>query len=336
MNVPRSRLPFYTQDHQSHKIAFHSNCKPCQHQTSPIYRDFKQQRPSPLSPPSAFIPSSMPVFCSPALKESLLVMLVILLNDLFAHFFCRFHFLLDFIPLKDYNEHMHKPVSLCIYLISLYLNLLLVSLYPSQDVVCVCECMLAQSCPTFCNLMDCMLPGFSIHGILQGRILEWVAMSFSRGSSRPRGWTCISCIAERFFTKVSLVLVAQSCLTLWDPMDCIPTRLLCPWDSPGKEYWSGLPCPPPGHLPDPGIEPASPTSPILASGFFATGATLEAPKCWSSSDSFWILTFTLSHTSVLVTSFLTLCIQLLLPKTAPRLWSPTQTFLSTHVLFPKG
>ena len=187
MNVPRSRLPFYTQDHQSHKIAFHSNCKPCQHQTSPFYRDFKQQRPSPLSPPSAFIPSSMPVFCSPALKESLLVMLVILLNDLFAHFFCRFHFLLDFIPLKDYNEHMHKPVSLCIYLISLYLNLLLVSLYPSQDVVCVCECMLAQSCPTFCNLMDCMPPGFSIHGILQGRILEWVAMSFSRGSSRPRG-----------------------------------------------------------------------------------------------------------------------------------------------------
>ena len=123
----------------------------------------------------------------PALKESLLVMLVILGNNLFAHFFCRFHFLLDFIPLKDYNEHMHKPVSLCFYLISLKLNLLLVSLYPSQDVVCVCACVLAQSCPALRNLMDCIPPGSSIHGILQGRILEWVTMSFSRGSSRPRG-----------------------------------------------------------------------------------------------------------------------------------------------------
>ena len=46
------------------------------------------------------------------------------------------------------------------------------------------------------------------------------------------------------------------------------TRLLCPQDSPGKkEYWSGLPCPPPGDLSDPGIEPASPA---LADGFFTT------------------------------------------------------------------
>ena len=44
----------------------------------------------------------------------------------------------------------------------------------------------AQSCPTLCNPMDCSLPGSSVHGILQARILEWVAISFSRGSSRPR------------------------------------------------------------------------------------------------------------------------------------------------------
>ena len=42
----------------------------------------------------------------------------------------------------------------------------------------------AQSCPTFCNPMDCSLPGPSIHGIHQARVLEWVAISFSRGSSR--------------------------------------------------------------------------------------------------------------------------------------------------------
>ena len=48
--------------------------------------------------------------------------------------------------------------------------------------------------------MDGSLPGSSVHGISQARILEWVAISFSRGSSQPRDWTCISCIAGRFFT----------------------------------------------------------------------------------------------------------------------------------------
>ena len=46
-----------------------------------------------------------------------------------------------------------------------------------------------QSCPTLCDPMDCSLPGSSVHGILQARILEWVAISFSRGSSRPRDRT---------------------------------------------------------------------------------------------------------------------------------------------------
>ena len=48
------------------------------------------------------------------------------------------------------------------------------------------ESKVAQSCLTLCNSMDYSLPGSSIHGILQARILEWVAISFSRGSSRPR------------------------------------------------------------------------------------------------------------------------------------------------------
>ena len=48
---------------------------------------------------------------------------------------------------------------------------------------------LLQSCPTLCDLMDCSLPGSSVHGILQARILERVAIPFSRGSSQPRDWT---------------------------------------------------------------------------------------------------------------------------------------------------
>ena len=50
------------------------------------------------------------------------------------------------------------------------------------------------------HLVDCSLPGSSVHGILQTRILEWVAIPFSRGSSWPRDQICISHIAGRFFT----------------------------------------------------------------------------------------------------------------------------------------
>ena len=48
-------------------------------------------------------------------------------------------------------------------------------------------------CPTLCDPMDCSLPGSSVHGISQARILEWVVISFSRGSSQSRDGTCISC-----------------------------------------------------------------------------------------------------------------------------------------------
>ena len=53
---------------------------------------------------------------------------------------------------------------------------------------------------TLCDPMDGSLPGSTIHGIFQARILEWAAISFSRGSSQPRGWTRVSCIADRRFT----------------------------------------------------------------------------------------------------------------------------------------
>ena len=127
----------------------------------------------------------------------------------------------------------------------------------------------SQSCPTLCNPMDCSLSGSSVYGIFQARVLEWIAISFSRGSSQPRNQTRVSCIAGRRFTIwatreahiyvymhiyiaqwfhwVSTLLndtlvfllinvkksrldsvfkiiqfssVTQSCLTLFDPMDC--------------------------------------------------------------------------------------------------------------------
>ena len=57
--------------------------------------------------------------------------------------------------------------------------------------------LIAQLCVT---LFICSPPGSSVHGISQARILEWVAISFSRESSRPRNWTWVSCIAGGFFT----------------------------------------------------------------------------------------------------------------------------------------
>ena len=58
----------------------------------------------------------------------------------------------------------------------------------------------AQSCPTLCNPVDCSLPGSSVHWIFQAIVLEWIAISFSRGSSQPRDWTQVSRIVDRRFT----------------------------------------------------------------------------------------------------------------------------------------
>ena len=57
----------------------------------------------------------------------------------------------------------------------------------------------AQSCLTLCDPMDCSPQGSSVHGIFQVRMLEWVVISYSRGSSRPRDRTRVSCIVGRFF-----------------------------------------------------------------------------------------------------------------------------------------
>ena len=64
--------------------------------------------------------------------------------------------------------------------------------------------------------------------------------------------------------------VVDHCL---QPCGLYPARLLCPWRFSRQEYWSGLSCPPPGPLPDPGMAPASFMSPALAGGFFPKSAT---------------------------------------------------------------
>ena len=104
--------------------------------------------------------------------------------------------------------------------------------------VCVCVCVCACACSVMCGLcnpVDCSPPGSSVCGILQARILEWVAIPFSRGSSPPRDRTWVSCIAGRLPTEppgrsdICTVAAAaaaakslQSCPTLCDPIDGSP------------------------------------------------------------------------------------------------------------------
>ena len=89
--------------------------------------------------------------------------------------------------------------------------------------------LVAQSCRTVCGPMDYSPPGSSVHGILQTRILEWVAVSFSRGSSQPRDWTRVSCIAGRFFFFF---------FTLWATRKA-PCLALCVFI---KNYFSVMKC----------------------------------------------------------------------------------------------
>ena len=80
------------------------------------------------------------------------------------------------------------------------------------------ESEVAQSCPTLCDPLDCSPPGSSVHGILQARILEWAAISFSRGSSWPRHRTQVSCIAGRRFNLWATREAPEEELNVLDPV----------------------------------------------------------------------------------------------------------------------
>ena len=96
--------------------------------------------------------------------------------------------------------------------------------------MCVCVCSVTQLSLTLCGSMDCNLPGSSLHMVFQARILEWVAISFSRESSWPKDQTSISCLAGGFFTtqspgkplKLDTAKSLQSCLTLCNPIGGSP------------------------------------------------------------------------------------------------------------------
>ena len=68
-----------------------------------------------------------------------------------------------------------------------------------------CFCSVAKSCPTPCDPTDCSPPGSSAYGVFQARILEWVAISFSRGSSQARDQTHVFCIGCRISTKIPIL-----------------------------------------------------------------------------------------------------------------------------------
>ena len=78
-------------------------------------------------------------------------------------------------------------------------------------------CLVAQSCLTLWDPMDCSLPGSSVHGIFQATVLGWIAISFSRGSSQPRDRTRVSHIVDR-------------CLTVW------ATREVIWWNHMGMKF----------------------------------------------------------------------------------------------------
>ena len=117
-----------------------------------------------------------------------------------------------------------------------------------------------QSSPTLCDLMDCSLPGSSVHEILQARIMEWLAVPFPRRSSQPRDRTQVSHIAGRFFT-------------IWPTREAPKCDLVVAIKR--QEYWNGLPFPSLGDLPDPDIKLVSLMSPALAGGFFHNWAIWE-------------------------------------------------------------
>ena len=130
--------------------------------------------------------------------------------------------------------------------------------------------------------MDCSLPDSSVHGILQARILEWVAIPFSRGSSQSKDWTQDCCIAGRFFSVcppswyqmaespiinhiVSVDYLAEhevkslSCPQLFvTPWTVACTKLLHPWDFLGKSTGVGCRFLLQGIFPTQGLNPGLP------------------------------------------------------------------------------
>ena len=151
-----------------------------------------------------------------------------------------------------------------------------------------CYCLVTKSSLTLCGPMDCSPPGSSVHGISQGRILEWVAISYSRASSWARDQTRVYCITGRFYTiwatreAPPLVLFKTSVLTSthgnypsWSLRHNILKAMVpgLPWWSSG--YESACQCK--GH----GFDPCSKRIPHATGQLSPQAATAEAHTPWN-------------------------------------------------------
>ena len=102
--------------------------------------------------------------------------------------------------------------------------LIVMFLYQKERRPYVCV-LVAQSCLTLCDPMDCSPQGSPLHGIRQSRILEWVAIPFSRGSSWPRSRTWVSCIVGGFFTIWATSYLRARISVLSEASSVLPARL---------------------------------------------------------------------------------------------------------------
>ena len=156
----------------------------------------------------------------------------------------------------------------------------------------ICVCSVTQSCLTLFGSMDYSLPGSSVYGIFQARILEQVAISYSMGSSYPkdRTWVCcVSCIGRRILyhqchlgSPLHIHCIIYVCvLSLFSHVHLFVTLWSIARQAPlytglsRQEYWSALLYPLSEDLPIPGIEPRSLMSLAFAGGFFTTSTTWE-------------------------------------------------------------
>ena len=110
-------------------------------------------------------------------------------SSLYSYSFKLWNYKLRQLHTSVYQYLLRWSIKILIWMKSACLKL--------KQYVCVLD---AHSCPTLYHSMNCNPPGSSVHGVLQARILEWEAVPFSRGSSRPRDWTWVIRIAGRFFT----------------------------------------------------------------------------------------------------------------------------------------
>ena len=154
---------------------------------------------SPGNQPTAFLCPNLPHANSSAqlMSQLLCPLLSLLTSKTYCLLICHI-FLETFLTNPQYQPHSH-PQDWNRYFISTQHCLFKkITKFPSYNTSC-CYHLVTKSCPTPCDPI-LVTPGSSVHGILQVRILEWVAISYSRGSSWPRDPTLNSCLAGGFFT----------------------------------------------------------------------------------------------------------------------------------------